>query len=398
MLSLEYVLPTLSEYIDSLPIISTHEHHQPFPPSEEATLDYLLTRGYVAWCAVDPRYRDRFLDLISGNSYFVWYEKALNDLFDFGGEITLENWDSISEKTAEAVAKREFHEFVFMEKCRYIRAINDAYWDPGSDNGRPDLYAPTFRVNSFLFGNHPDSGDHNGNNAQELYGRCDTLDEYLAMIDRVIGEKKAAGCVCLKSALAYDRALDFHSQSKRSAERVFNKPPKNIAPEELKAFGNFIFDHICTLAAKHGLPVQNHTGLGKLGGSEPTKLIPMIEKHPDTKFVLFHGGYPWTEEIAALSHNYPNVYADLCWLPAICTSAAERLLHSLIETARDSTRVTWGGDCWMVTESYAHSLAARYVVKKVLSEKVASGYLTEARARRWAERILSVNARELYGI
>jgi len=391
-------LQILSEYIDSLPIVSTHEHHQPFPPTEPATLDYLLTHGYVAWCAVDPRHRERFLDLICGNSYFVWYEKALDDLFDFGGRITLDNWDLISERTAEAFAKPDFHEFVFKHKCRYVRAINDAYWDPGSNNGRPDLYAPAFRVNSFLYGNHPDSADHNGNNAQILYGRCGDLDEYLAMIDRVVGEKKRAGCVCLKSALAYDRALDFRPQSKRAAEKVFNRPPRNVAPEELKAFGNFIFDYICSLAARHDLPVQNHTGLGRLGGSNPMNLIPVIEKHPDTRFVLFHGGYPWTEEVAALSHNYGNVYVDLCWLPAIGTSAAERLLHSLIETARDSSRVTWGGDCWTIPESYAHSLAARQVVKKVLSEKVAAGYLTEDRARRWAERILNVNAQELYDI
>jgi len=388
----------LSEYISSLPIISTHEHHQPFPPQEEVGLDSLLARGYVAWCGVDTSDRARFLDLICGNSYFVWYEKALDDLFHFGGQITPENWDSISEMVKEALAKPEFHEYVFKEKCRYIRAVNDTYWDPGSDNGRPDLYAPAFRINSFLYGNHPESADHNGNNAQVLYGKCDSLDEYLAMIDRVIGEKKSAGCVCLKSALAYDRALDFGPQSKRSAERVFNKPPKNVAPEELKAFGNFIFDYICSLAAKYDLPIQNHTGLGKLPGSNPMNLIPMIERHPETKFVLFHGGYPWTEEIAALLHNYPNVYADLCWLPDICTTAAEHLLHSLIEAARDSSRVTWGGDCWLVTESYAHTLAIRHVLNKVLSEKVSAGYLTEERARRWAERVLYVNAKELYGI
>lgn len=392
-------MQSLSEYVDSLPIVSTHEHHLPFPPAEQGSLEFLFTRGYVGWCGVDfgrKSSRKRFLDLISGNSYFVWYEKALEDLFGFGGEITQRNWDSISEKVAAVLSEQEFHEKVVRDKCRYQRVILDAYWEPGSDNGRPDLYAPAFRINSFLFGNHAESGDHNGNNAQTLYGKCETFDDYLDMIDRVIGEKKAAGCVCLKSALAYDRALDFKPQSERAAARVFGMPPKNVAPDELKAFGNYVFDHICSLAAKHDLPVQNHTGLGRLGGSNSMNLIPMIEKHPDTKFVLFHGGYPWTEEIAALTHNYPNVYADLCWLPSISPSAACRLLHSLIEAARDSSRITWGGDSWLVTESYAQSLGAKFVVKKVLSEKVAEGYLTESRAKRLAERILSVNAQEIY--
>ena len=334
--------------------------------------------------------------MVAGNSYFVWYEKALDALFHFGGEITEQNWDAISAQMAEAFIKPSFHEDVFKEKCRYERAITDSYWEPGSDLGRPDLYAPAFRINSFLYGGSMDASDHNGNNAQALYGECGSLDEYLAMIDRVIGEKKAAGCVCLKSALAYDRSLDFKPRSKRTAERVFGKPLSNVAPDELVAFGDFIFDHICGLAAKHGLPLQNHTGLGKLSGSNPMNLIPMIEKHLGTKFVLFHGGYPWVEEIAALSHNYANVYVDLCWLPVVCTSACERALHSLIEAARDGSRVTWGGDCWLVTESYAGSLAMRHVLGKVLSEKLADGYLTERRAQRLAERILSDNAKELY--
>lgn len=396
-------MKSLQDHIDSLPIISTHEHHYcPYPPAEgKRGLEYLFRYSYVRWheapLSKKPD-RAKFLDLMGANSYFVWYEKALDDLFGFGGEITVTNWDAVSGQIDAALAADGFHDEVFANKCRFTRAIVDAYWDPGSDNDRPDLYAPAFRVNSFLYGNCLESRDHNGNNAQALYGHCETLDEYLAMIDRVIAEKKAAGCVCLKSALAYDRALDFKPQSKRAAERVFGKPPSNVAPDELKAFGNFIFDHICELAAKHDLPLQNHTGLGKLGGSNPMNLIPMIEKHPDTKFVLFHGGYPWVEEIAALSHNYANVYADLCWLPVICTSAAEGALHSLIEAARDSARVTWGGDCWIVTESYAGSLAIRHILKKVLVEKVADGYLTEGRARRLAERILSENAKDLYGL
>lgn len=396
-------MKSLHDYIDSLPILSTHEHHYAsYPPGEgRRGLEYLFHHAYVGKQGAPlarKADRRRFLDLMGGRSYFVWYEKALDDLFDFGGEITERNWDSINDKIDAALATPGFHDDVWANKCRYTRAIQDSYWDPGSDNGRPDLYAPAFRVNSFLFGSCLEAEDHNLNNAQSLYGRCESLDEYLAMIERVIAEKKANGCVALKSALAYDRSLDFKPRGKRTAEKVFGKPPSNVAPDELNAFGDFIFDHICELAAKYELPFQNHTGLGRLYGSNPMNLIPMIEKHPGTRFVLFHGGYPWVEEVAALSHNYANVYVDLCWLPIISTSAAARALHSLIEAGRDSTRVTWGGDCWIITESYGGSLAMRHVLKKALSEKLADGYLTEHRARRFAERILSENAKCLYGL
>ena len=143
-----------------------------------------------------------------------------------------------SEKIAAAFARPEFQEEVCAGKCRYSRAILDTYWNPGHDNNRPDLYAPTFRVDSFLFGNHAIPHDHDGNNAQEIYGSCENFDAYLDMIDTVIAAMKAGGCVALKSALAYDRALDFRAQSKRAAEKAFNVPLRSVAPEELKAFGD----------------------------------------------------------------------------------------------------------------------------------------------------------------
>lgn len=388
---------SLSEYVDSLPIISTHEHNRPFTLDAPGTLETLFSSGYVGWMAASPASPDErkgFLQLVSGNSYFVWYEKALDALFDFGGQVTPENWDSISEKSSAALANPDFHEWVFREKCKYQRAILDAYWDPGSDNGRPDLYAPTLRVNCWLYGANMKLRDHNGNNAQVIYGKCADLDEYLARMESVIVEAKTRGAVALKSALAYDRPLSFQPRKKEDAGRVFGK--ESITPEELTIFGDFIYDEICRLAAKYELPFQNHVGLGKLPGTNPMNLVPIIERHQNTKFVLFHMGYPWVDEVIALSHNYLNVYPDLCWLPSIGTSAAVHAVHALIETAHDSRRACWGGDSWLVTESFAASLAMRWVLKKVLTEKVEYGYLTEARARDFAERILYKNAADLY--
>ena len=392
-------MQSLCDYIDSLPIISTHEHHQPFELKQPATLEFLFSSGYVGWMISQPNtpeQRESFLELISGNSYFVWYEKALNDLFDFGGEITKENWDVVSAQCSSALANPGFHEWIFKEKCRYLRAIIDTYWQPGSDNNRPDLYSPTLRVNCWLYGSNTQLRDHNGNNAQVIYGKCQDLDEYLAKLESTIAEAKKKGAVALKSALAYDRPLLFKPRSKEEVAKIFGK--QELTDEELAVFGDFIYDEICRLAAKYELPFQNHVGLGKLPGTNPMNLVPMIEKHPETKFVLFHMGYPWIDEVIALSHNYENVYPDLCWLPSISTIAGVRAVHTLIETARDSSRVCWGGDSWLVTESYAASLAVRWTLKKVLCEKVEYGYLTEARARNFAERILYKNAATLYGI
>lgn len=392
-------IQALNDFIDRQPIISTHEHHQAFPPGEPCTLEYLFQHSYVGWSGAQlasPEDRPRFLDLVSGSSYFIWHERAICDLFGMGKRVTPETWEAISSRCAAGLKDESFHRFILRDRMKCSAAILDAYWDPGGDNGRPDLYRPTLRINSFAYGRNLDMADHNGNNAQRLYGVQPDLSSYLAMASRVIGGAKARGCVALKSALAYDRHLLFTVRDRREVERSFGRAGLDPAADE--AFGDFMFDSICDLAEEHDMPLQVHVGMARLAGSNPMNLAPMIERHPGTKFVLFHMGYPWIDEVCALSHNYANVYPDLCWMPQIGTTAACRALHALIETGKDSSRVCWGGDSWLVTESYGAALAMRWVLKKVLAERIEAGWLTPQRAAAWAEGILWQNASNLYGI
>jgi uncharacterized protein len=274
------------------------------------------------------------------------------------------------------------------------------YWDSGSDNGRPDLYSGAFRIDSLLCGCNREFRDTAGTNtnAQVRFGECADLEEYLALVNRVLGEMKARGCRAIKSGNAHVRTLDYQPRRREDAVRVFGRPASDVSRDDLLLFSDYIFDTVCDLAAQHGLVFQIHTGLSvRLPGSTPMNLIPMIERHRQTKFVLIHGGFPWLEETAALAHNYANVFVDLSWLPMVSTSAAERALTTLIEIGA-TNRVTWGGDTWFVIDSYAGLLAMRSILDTVLSAKLASGYLTEARAKRIAEQVLHANAEELYGV
>jgi predicted TIM-barrel fold metal-dependent hydrolase len=121
----------------------------------------------------------------------------------------------------------------------------------------------------------------------------------------------------------------------------------------------------------------------------------VIKKNPDTKFVLFHASFPWTDDILALLHNCPNVYADICWLPLLSPTSAEHTLHQLIEVGT-SDKISWGCDTWTSEESYGARLAVNSVLSNVLDAKVKSGYFTPADAIQMAENILRNNAKELY--
>lgn len=386
--------------IDNIPVLSTHEHHLPFNQVENLTLDEIFAHSLVSpFTGVDCSDRGAFLHRYAAKSSFVWLEKALDHVFGIG-HLTESNWDAVSARTAEAFGDPSFHERLLREVCGYTRAILDAYWDPGSDNGRPDLYSGSFRIDTFLYGCNREFRDPTGTNinAQVQYGECSDLDEYLALVDRVLGEVKQRGCCAIKSGLAHTRALDYRPRKKEDAARIFGRPASDVSTDDLLLFGDFIFNAICDLAAKHGLVFQIHVGLSvRLPGSNPIGLIPMIERHRETRFALIHGGFPWLEETAALAHNYANISVDLSWLPMVSTTAAERLLSLLIETGA-ADRITWGGDTWFVIDSYAGLLAMRHILVNVLGSRLTSGYLTEERAKQIAEQVLHDNAKRLYGI
>ncbi|NLK08622.1 MAG: amidohydrolase family protein [Firmicutes bacterium] len=390
--------------IDGMDIISTHEHN--IIPQEVPTLGYIFRNSYIRGCGVKPgdtsEERAEFLDTVQVNSYYRWLLVALQDLYDFDGEITPGNWDEISRRIASAHKKPDWY-FEIMQKHGNIkRAILDAYWHPGHDNNHPEFYSSTFRINAFIMSYAPSATDHNGNSGLEVLAKhgmeVNSFEDYLDGLKKLLHLKKNQGCVAVKSALAYDRSLDFEPVSRDAAAAVFTKQGQNVDPLEAKLFGDYVFYFIAKEAGKLALPLQCHVGLGKIQGSNPMHLIPVIENCPETKFVLMHGGYPWYHEIAGLLHNYHNVYADLVWLPLISPTAAVNALHEWIEVALSQTKISWGGDAWTPEEVYGGVLSIRHVLARVLAEKIDEGYMSKEIALRLAGRILKDNAIGLYGL
>jgi predicted TIM-barrel fold metal-dependent hydrolase len=127
-------------------------------------------------------------------------------------------------------------------------------------------------------------------------------------------------------------------------------------------------------------------------------LIPLFLEYPDARFVLFHGGYPWIYEFAAIGKEFPNVWLDLCWLWIISPKAGRELLHLLIETIPVNKICAFGGDYKFIEGTYGHSVLMRQAVSRVLDEKIQEKWFTESEAMRYANRILYLNASELYSL
>lgn len=388
--------------IGEQPIINSHSHHLPDQFHHDLTLEKILRNSYVDWCGVPvPSFDSKtavsaWLDAVRTRSYFVWLEKALMELYGIDEPLHSGNIEVYDQAIRSAHQDGDWHLSVLRENCGYESIILDTYWAPGEDNGHRELFKPAYRINSFFYGYNHAASDHNGHNIQVTYNRSITdIDEYVSFMEEILVERKTAGCVVLKCALAYDRGLDFGSATKAEAQRAMGQDdPDGI---NVIRFQDYIFDQVCRIAAELELPIQIHTGLGLMNRTNAMQLQPLIARHPKTTFLLMHGSYPWTSDISGLCHVYPNVWADLCWLPIISPTAARRLLHELIEVC-DADRIIWGCDTWTSEESYGARLAFLDVLSRVLVERVEEGLMRQGDALRFAEQVLHSNAAKVLGL
>ncbi|MFC4779503.1 amidohydrolase family protein [Paenibacillus sp. GCM10023252] len=386
-------------YLDSQPIFSTHEHHRESDAHQQLTLDLLFTWSYVGWCGAPPEAdkeaRAQWLDRIRYNTYFIWLEKAICSIY---GEdrITPDNWDALSEAISTAHrADKDYHIKLLKEKAGYVGLLEDCYWDSGSDVGYPEFITPVYRLDMWMQGFHPASVTNEGTSPYSLFGELDSFTAYVERMEHEIRSRRPH-IAALKCASAYQRTIGFQAADKAAAEAVFGMHPDELGEAERNAFGDYILQQALTVAAELSLPVQVHTGLAKLSGSDPLLLENLIARNPHNQFVLFHGGFPWIYNTAALAHNYPNVSIDINWLPLISTSAAADALRVYIDVLRDSSQIAWGGDTWTSEEAVGAAMAFRHILAQVLTDKTSRDGWRVSDAERFAQKIMYRNAKQLY--
>jgi hypothetical protein len=419
---------SLYQLIESLPVISSHEHLFPDEFHKGLMLEQLFENSYVSLIAgstgktsvhtrdflapvrglsrgysiptEDPGGREEFLENCRFNSYYVWLEKSLQHIYQFEERITPENWDRVSHLITQKHSCDKAHLDLLRNIAGYRRVVLDPFWNYGSDLGHPDFFSATMRTDMFVTSFHPDAPDHDGNSPFAHYPEAPTenFDDYLDFVADLFTQWHHAGAVAMKSASAYDRSLQYGESDRKTAGKVFYQPPDKVSQAETIAYEDFMFNWFCQLCIKLDVPFQIHTGLGKLSGSRPIYLEPVILRYPKIHFVLFHAGYPWYDEMAGLLHNHSNISVDMVWVPLISPSGAVSALHEFIEVVHSSDLIGWGGDAFTSEESFGALLAWRYVVARVLSEKVDDGYMNLAQAEMLAHKLMYANVAKQYGL
>ncbi len=423
----------LKSYLDSIPAIDTHDHLSPFDSlpiyvqtdhGRGVNLSGILAAHY-GWINPLPHWSP-------GESFDQWWEQfkpgflnaratsfyremlpAFQDLYgiDFN-RITDEQARELNARIFENYKNQKWLSQVITERANIELMLIDPWYARLDFRTSYPFQVLVFNVTTLAWGFHP--SEYQAQFHREYYSSFDnpysfaaerglpvkSLDDYLALLDHMFMEAKAKGAVCLKTTLAYERTLQFDNVPKEKASRIFGRPRSELTSQEIKQFEDFIMWRLVELSAKYELPFQIHTGLARLQGSNPMLLLDLIEGNPKTKFILFHGGFPWTDETGAIvftemHHHARNVWLDSVFLPSVSYSAAERAYDEWLDLM-PSDRIMWGSDQIDAEGIYAATEFTRRCLAEVLTERVIRGDLRYEDARRIGKQVLRDNALEMF--
>jgi uncharacterized protein len=240
-----------------------------------------------------------------------------------------------------------------------------------------------------------------------------TLDDYLRLVVTAALERhKQGGAVAEKFEIAYLRPFGFDKVERSTAAKIYSAYATKSAPPgaDYKQLQDFLFRYIASECGRLGMAVHIHTMAGAgsyfdVAGANPLLLESMFND-PDlrkTKFVMLHGGWPYTREIAALLTK-PNVYLDYSLQSLLFPASSlaptirqwleyvpEKVLFAT-DAYPYSDEIGWEESGWLASKRGREALAL------ALTIMMRNGEISTARASELAHLVLRENARMLYGL
>jgi uncharacterized protein len=398
---------TIRKTIDQVRVINTHEHQH--RPEEFGDYDFgfyhLLATTYLSsdirsagvffgnmdeLDTLNPdilweRYGEG-LDHSRNTSYYNHFVKGLQKLYGFNDlYFTRENTRILDEQIRTNYRNYGTWLDSAFKTSGFDLMFNDQYWNPFNCDLDERYFALVFHVNPLVMqaSERPEEGEENQGLYRYAYGEgfdIRHLDDYLDFCDHQFKKNMENQVVCVKNSMAYSRSLDYEDIPYEEAKRLFDRPADSLTPGEAKKIQDFMFHWVIKRSIEYDLPIQIHTGYlagngNALENGKPSKLNNLFLQYPEAKFVLFHGGYPWTGEYAAYGKMFPNVYLDIVWLPQISREHAIIALDEMLDTV-PYNKFFWGGDCALIEESAGSLEYGKDVLAEVLTQRVNRGLMS----------------------
>ena len=419
----------IRDHADRVKVINAHEH-QHWPEeygNHKFRFYHLIAASYLSadirsagantydWDVIDSLSLDKLWDTYGealnytrNTSYYSHFVKGLQKLYGFNDlYFTKENIAKLSTRIEENYKDYRMWFNEAFQKAGYELMFLDQYWKPFNTKLDNKYFVLVFNINSLI--SESSRKPKKGSESRSVYKEANnegyeinSLDDYLKFCDYLLKKNIENKAVCLKNTQAYSRTLFYEDVPYEEARALYDKSSSMLTPAEAKKIEDFMFHRIIKKAIEYDLPIQIHTGYlagngNTLDNGQPIKLNNLFLKYPEAKFDLFHGGFPWTDETAALGKMFSNVYINIVWLPQISREKAVSAIDEMLDCV-PYNKFSWGGDCGLIEESTGSLEYAKDVVSEVLANRVKRGLMTEEVAFDIVDRIFRKNVIEIFNL
>ncbi len=222
-----------------------------------------------------------------------------------------------------------------------------------------------------------------------------SLDGYLDAFRRYLARSKSEGAAALKIA-SFPTETPDRTEAESLAAGLLDGQRSTLPG--VNALQDYVLDEMVKVATELDLVVAVHTGYwGDFRNVDPLNMIPVMQRHSETKFDIYHLGYPWPRQALMLGKRFPNVWLNLCWMHAISPRCTVAMLEEAVEAVPMNKILAFGGDYGHPVEHvYGHLVVARQDVARALARRIAEGYMSEAEALEIARRWFWQNPVDLY--
>lgn len=323
-------------------------------------------------------------------SYFRAARIALKEFYGVE-DLTDENYLEVSQRIKEA-NKPGLYRKILREKCRIKAVLTQIGRIPEEDR---DLLIPILPMRLIT-----DLSNTHDLEARGLKPNVDvsSLEDYLSHVRSKMEMWKREGVVGLKFL-----ARETFDVSKEKADNAF----KMLLKDELdnpKLLNDFLVDEAVKIASELDMVISVHTGI--LAGNwedfsttNPMHMIPMLRRHRDAKFDLYHAGIPWVRELGVIGKTFPNVWLNLCWCHVISQEMTRSALDEWIDLMPITKIIGFGGDYSIPVEKiYGHLVMAKEDIAEVLARRISRGLMKRSEALEIARMWFYENPVELYGL
>jgi hypothetical protein len=169
---------------------------------------------------------------------------------------------------------------------------------------------------------------------------------------------------------------------------------------DLNPLRDYLLDCMLRMASEEGLVVAVHTGMwGDFRTLEATHMIPLIQRHPATRFDLYHAGMPSVREAGVMGKNFGNVWLNLCWCHIISPTMTRTFLGEWIDMVPVNKIIAFGGDyCHPVEKVYGHLMMARENLAHVFAARIEEGLMDKDDALALGRQWFYETPKALYGL